>query len=119
MLGPAWPEPRHPRPHDRPEQGRSSSTFSRLGLCRCLIWCSSTNFAYSPHLVLDTPLQTHAAVHDAAIGEDRGCGEIAGAVAGEKADHSGDLLRASHAPQRYGLVELGELRCIVHCPDID
>src|ERR1700719_4162483 len=58
-------------------------------------------------------------MHDAAIGKDCGRGKIAGTLAGDEADHTGDLPRARHTLQRYRRIELGELRGIIHRADID
>src|SRR5262249_62199733 len=58
-------------------------------------------------------LEPHAALHDAAVRENGGGGEIAGAGAGEETDDARDLLRARHAPERYGGVELRELGGVV------
>src|SRR5262249_57319238 len=51
-------------------------------------------------------LEPHAALDDAAVRENGGGGEIAGAGAGQETDDARDLLRARHAPERYGGVEL-------------
>jgi hypothetical protein len=47
------------------------------------------------------PLQADAVLHGAAIGEDRGRGQIAGAIIGDEGDDTRNLLRARHPPQRY------------------
>ena len=44
-------------------------------------------------------------MHDAAVGEDRGGGEVAGAGAGEERDDAADLARVGHAADRDGGVE--------------
>src|SRR5215471_5430218 len=63
--------------------------------------------------------KTDAAVHDAAVGEDSGCSEIARAVTANKTDHAGNFLRARHSSQRYCRVELGELGRIVDRAAVD
>src|SRR5215470_2747535 len=65
------------------------------------------------------PLETGAAVHDAAIREDGGCGEIFCAISGEERDHGGNLLRARHAPQRYRRIQAGKLGRVVHRLEVD
>src|SRR5262249_20194378 len=73
----------------------------------------------SKRLSMHAPLEADAVLHDAAIREDGGCGDVARAVAGEEADHARTLLGARHAPERYGRIQLGELGRIVHRAEID
>src|SRR6516165_9130870 len=73
----------------------------------------------SKRLSMVTPLETNAAMHDASVCEDGGRGYITRAVAGEESDDVRNLLRARHAPERYGRIELREFSRIGHCAEID
>src|SRR5205823_11911710 len=73
----------------------------------------------SKRLSIPAPLQTDAALHDAAIRKNGGGREIACAVSGEVADHAAYLLRARHAPQRDGRIQLRKLGRVVHGAEID
>src|SRR5262249_24582475 len=73
----------------------------------------------SKRLSMVTPLETNAAVHDAAVREDRGRGQITRALSCEEDDDARDLLRARHAPERYGRIEMRELGRICHGAEID
>src|SRR6516225_4012815 len=64
-------------------------------------------------------LEADAVLHDAAVREHRGRGDVTRAVSREEADDAGNLFGARHAPQRYGGIELCELGRIVHCAQID
>ena len=64
-------------------------------------------------------LQPWAALHDSAVGKDRGGGQIAGAVAGQEHHDAGDLLRLGQAPDRNGVVELLEGGRIVDGSGVD
>src|SRR5215510_3310868 len=68
----------------------------------------------SKRLSTVTPLETNAAMHDAAVCEDGGRGHITRAVTGEESDDVRNFLRARHAPERYGRIELRELVRIGH-----
>jgi len=59
-----------------------------------------------------TSLQTWAALHQSAIGDDRrGC-EVTRPVSGEEGDYAGDLFRFRHSAQRDCPVQFGEQRGI-------
>jgi hypothetical protein len=47
-----------------------------------------------------TPLETNAALHDPAVGEDGGRRHITRAVTRKESDYARNLLRARHAPER-------------------
>src|SRR5215469_2724764 len=73
----------------------------------------------SKGLSMVTPLETNAAVHDAAVCEDRGRGQITRAFSGEECYNVRNLLWAGHTTERYGRVELRELGRIRHGAEID
>ena len=58
-------------------------------------------------------------MHDAAVREDRGRGQITRAFSGEEGDNVRNLLWAGHTPKRYGRIELRELGRICHGAEID
>src|SRR6516225_2477457 len=73
----------------------------------------------SKRLSMAAPLKTNAAVHDAAVREDRGRGQITRALSGEEGDDIRNFLRARHTTERYGRIELRELGGICHRAEID
>jgi len=50
--------------------------------------------------------------------EDGSRGDIARTVSDQEPDYAGNLLRARHAPQRYGRIQPGELGWVVHRADV-
>src|SRR6478672_1397263 len=65
------------------------------------------------------PLQPRAALLDAPVGEDRCCGDVTGAVSGQERDYTGNLLRLSHSPKRYGGIQLRHRSRILHRREVD
>jgi hypothetical protein len=51
--------------------------------------------------------------------EDGSRGDIARTVSDQEPDYPGNLLRARHAPQRYGRIQPGELGWVVHRADVN
>src|SRR5262249_41644024 len=47
-------------------------------------------------------LQTWTALHEAAVGENRCCSDVAGSALGQHGNHTADLFRLSHSAQGYG-----------------
>jgi hypothetical protein len=58
-------------------------------------------------------------VHETAVGKHRRCGQIARAVAGNKADDARDLLRPRHPLQQDRLIEQLQFCRVVHRRNID
>jgi len=59
-------------------------------------------------------LQTWTALHEAAVGENRCCSDVAGSALGQHGNHTADLFRLSYSAQGYGGVEFRHLGRILH-----
>src|SRR5437764_14365248 len=68
---------------------------------------------------LSMRLQAEAVLHDAAVREHGGRGDVTRAVSREEADDAGNLFGTRHAPQRYRGIQLRELGRIVHSAQVD
>jgi hypothetical protein len=51
-----------------------------------------------------------AALHDSAVGKNRGGGDVIGSITGQASNHREHLLGLGHMPHRNGSVKLGQKR---------